>query len=455
MNDESARLTIRSPWRNIAIFLGLYAIILALLIDIKPLWLDEVRQLSTTVGTNWHDLVQRVLDEAGQVPLGYFVQHGLISLAGYSVLIARLPSLLAGIGSLWIFLLLCRRLAIRASALAAWLWLLCPLTLRYSLEARPYMQAMFFANLAVLLQIELGKRSRAAWFVALAACLVAAVYSQPFAIFGPLGFAGWSTWQKRNTRYVALTFGAYALAGLSFLPWLLTTHARWAHDLARRDWRFEPNMSLLGVLFRECVGDGYFAAAPVLILAVYGAYKILRQPHCDARTPLIAGVISSVFCVFFADATFNYFFAIRQVMYMLPFLLILVAEGARILWQHHRVSALALLITFAGASITKDYSYLADDTENWERLSTVLMDSAGEGCILLPPGNTLVLYQFFRPEVQQRLCANDLAARVVTPVHHYTSQGTTRVRAELSAHGMTLESTESVGFANIEVYVRR
>src|SRR5580700_11398289 len=98
MNDESARLP---PWRHVAIFLGLYVVILPLLIDIRPLWLDEVRQLGATVGSNWHDLVQHVLDEAGQVPLGYFVQHWLISLAGYSVLIARLPSLLAGIGSLW------------------------------------------------------------------------------------------------------------------------------------------------------------------------------------------------------------------------------------------------------------------------------------------------------------------------------------------------------------------
>jgi hypothetical protein len=155
------------------------------------------------------------------------------------------------------------------------------------------------------------------------------------------------------------------------------------------------------------------------------------------------------------DVAFKYFFAIRQVMYMLPFLLILVAEGARSWWQHHRVSTLILLIAFAGGSITKDYKYLADHSENWERLSTALVDSAGGGCILLPVGNTIELYRFFRPEIQQHLCSCDLAARVVTPVHHYTSQSTTRVRAELSAHGMTLESTDTVGFANIEVYVKR
>src|SRR4029077_8879975 len=119
------------------------------------------------------------------------------------------------------------------------LWVICPLSLRYSLEGRPYMQAMFFAMLAVLSQVELCKTNKLVWAFLLAVCLGAAVYSQPYSLFGPLGYAVCSTWQRRDSKYFALTYSAYALAALPFVPWLVLVKDRWVHAIDSNHWRFD------------------------------------------------------------------------------------------------------------------------------------------------------------------------------------------------------------------------
>ena len=395
---------------------------------------------------------------AGGAPLGYFGQQWLISIAGSGVRTARLPSVFAGVGSLAVLLLICKKLALRRRtvALAASLWIVCPLALRYSLEGRPYMQAMLFAMLAVLAQIELRETRRTVWAFALAGCLAAAVYSQPFAVFAPLGFTLCSTWQSRDPKYAKLTYAAYAVAGLSFLPWLLAAHAHWVDAIARNRGTFELTPSLLLVLLRESVGDGYFAAVPAILLATYGAREFAQQPRRDSRVPFVTAILSSVVFVLLADARFNYFFAIRQVIYMLPFLLLTVAEGATSLWDRHRGAAAILVIVFIAASVTKDYRHITDRNEDWDRLSGVLIQSVEGGCILLPDGDDAARYAVLRPDIAHHLCDANLSARVIMPVHSYTDPRASGLAVKaLSARGMTQLSTEEVGFAKVEVFARR
>ena len=438
---------------------GAYLVLLLLLISTKPLWLDELIQLQATSGTSFRQLLQHVIQNAGGAPLGYVVQHWFLSVLGTNSASARLPSVLAGAGSLGIFLLMHRRLALRGCILATGLWIICPMTFRYSLEGRPYMQAMLLAMLAVLAQVRLRETCKASWAILLAACLIATVYSQPYAVFGILGFAACDTWQHRDLKYLTLTCGAYALAGVAFLPWLLTAQAGWVGSISHTHGGFQWNLPLAAVLFRECVGDGYFAAVPTALLGVYGAHVCIRRTRHDPRTPLVAAIVSSIVFALLADARFNYFFAIRQVFYMVPFLLLLVAEGAATLWERrHRSLTIVLVMAFAVASVTKNYHHLADHNEDWDRLSGALIKGVDGGCILLPGGESEVIaaiYGSFRPEISGRLCTSWLAARVIMPVHSYTDPAGALLTAdELSARGMVRVSAERIGFARVETFER-
>ena len=446
---------VRSRRRAVAVCLVLYAVALLIMIGARPLWLDEVIQLSVTKNTNWHDMLQHVKQNPGGAPLGYATQHWLISIVGGGVLSARLLSLLAGLGTLGVLLRLAKELELRGSVFAACLWMVCPLALRYSLEGRPYMQAMLFASLAVLAQIKLRKTSNLMWAVVLAACLCAAVYSQPYAVLGPLGFSLCSAWQRRDFKYVALTYGAYAIAALSFLPWWFAAHLPWADTVVREGSRFELIPSLR-VLLRECFGDGYAAAIPVLLLVLYGAREFAWRPLRDQRMQLLAGVISGAGCALVGDALSNYFFAMRQVIYILPFLLLLVADAAASLWNRRRTMALIAVAALAGASLAKDCRYFADHREDWQRLSDVLVGAAEHGCVLLPGGDSSALYEVFRPDIRQYLCTSGSAARVIMPVHAYTDPGAVRLQTQrLLDRGLRQVSTKRIGFATVAVFEKR
>ncbi len=434
----------------------LYGAALLVLVNLRPLWLDEVIQLSGTCGTTSRGVLRHVIDNAGGAPFAYLAQHWWMSVAGCGVLAARFPSALAGAASLAAFVLLGKKLGVRGMPLAAALWIACPLLLRYSLEARPYMQATLLALLAVLAQIKLRDTGRVAWAAVLAACLAAGVYSQPFAPFAPLGFALWSAWRQRDPKYSILTCAAWVAAGLSFVPWILAAQTHWTQAIARSRAGFDWKPSLALVIVKEFAGDGYLASVPLFLLALYSLGVALRKARGDARMGLLAAAFSGVALALLADAWFNYFFAIRQVMFGAPFLLLLAADGAAALWERRRVPALLLVLVFAGASVDKNYRYLGDRNENWDRLSAALAGAADSGCILFPAGDSAALYEVFRPGIGRRLCGSALAARVIVPIHSYTAPESARAAAQaLSTRGFTQSSAERLGFARLDIFERR
>jgi hypothetical protein len=282
-----------------------------------------------------------------------------MSIAGCSIWTARVLSVVAGAGSLALLVVVSKQLRLPRSTmfLGASFWAVCPLAVRYSLEGRPYMQALLFAPGAVAAQLQFGRTGKIRWAVGLAACLAAAVYSQPFAVFAPLGFSVWNAWQSRsNLKYVVLTFAAYAVAGLSFMPWLMVAHSHWREAIAQSHGGFVWTPSLVLLLFRECVGDGYPTAVPITVLAAAGVFAVARRPFRHPRLPVLTAVLAGVLLGLVADAKFNYFFAMRQVIYMVPFLLLLAAEGVTVLWANwrYRVPVGVFAAVFVAAAITKD-----------------------------------------------------------------------------------------------------
>ncbi len=428
-------------WRWVLVCLVLYGCLVA----VRPLWLDEVIQLSVTTQTEWRDVFAQVKQNPGGVPLGYAAQRSVISIAGPGTIAARLPSLMAGLGSLVVLLLIAKELGVRGSAIAALLWMVCPLSLRYALEGRPYMLGLLFASVAVFAQIRLAKTANPGWAGVLALSLTAAVYSQPYALLAPVGFSIASAWQKRDPRHAVLTFGAYALAALAFLPWFVEARAPGADAVVRIRSGFEWGPSLR-VLLRESFGDGYLAAIPVLLLALCGARR--------EKIPLVAAVAAGMGGARAADALADYFFAIRQAIYVLPALLLLACDAAVRLWERQRVAAAVAVALIAGASVGKDVRYFADRSEDWDRLAEALASESG--CILIAGEEPAALYEVFRPEIGRRLCGAGLADRVIMPVHRYTTASAEQRQAQKLLHaGLRAAGSQRVGFARIELFVRQ
>ena len=421
---------------------GLYCAVLLALAPVKPLWLDEIIELHVTSA----NALQKIAETPGGAPLGYAGQLLLRPFRGTNpIWESRLPSVAAGVACLVAFLLLCRReLKGRETIVVAGaLWFICPLALRYSLESRPYMQGMLFAILAVLAQLRLGEKTSVARFFSLALSLAAAIWSQPFALFAPLVFSAWEVARRRDTKLASLTAGAYAMAVLSFVPWYLHAQHYWSTAVLPNRGGFHLDAYLFTTLLRECVGDGYPAAIAAMLAAAYGAIR--------TRSALALVVLGTVALALAADARSHYFFATRQIIYMLPFLLILMAQGLVLLWKRYAPVAVALGIVFAAASLTKDYRHLADHNEDWVKLTAVVRNALDGGCLLTPTRDEAPLYSMIDPGMSRYVCGTNLANRLVVPITTYSGQD---VMDMLRINGFRELSSTRAGFANVKVFAR-
>lgn len=98
--------------------------------------------------------------QAGAVPLGYLAQAAAIRIFGLSAFSGRLPSALSSLASCAGVYFLARRAAIRWPLLAAVAFAVCPLQLRYALEARGYALALALSVYSTLLLFLILERPR-------------------------------------------------------------------------------------------------------------------------------------------------------------------------------------------------------------------------------------------------------------------------------------------------------
>jgi 4-amino-4-deoxy-L-arabinose transferase-like glycosyltransferase len=434
-----------------------YPAILFSLVTVRPLWLDEVIQLAGTTSSNWHTLIQYVRQNPGGAPLGYFTQHWLISIAGFNILTARFVSVLAGAISMVLFVILARRLGMTLAtvSIAACFWIVCPLLLRYSLEGRPYTQGLCFALAAILCQLRLSATGSVRWAVAFTICLSAAVYSQSFAVFACLGFSLYDA-RHASKRCRLLTIAAYIAAALLFMPWFIWAAFHWHKAIIQSQTGFQWRLSLILVVIKECAGDGYAAALPILVLASRRGWSISRRSAIDLRQSLVWIVLCSVALPLIIDAWFNYFFASRQLIYAIPFLLLLAADEVLFLWntKRARIPCIAVLAIFAIGSIAKDHNYLSDKRENWQRLAAQIDQTIKDGCLILPAGDSGRLYSVFKADLVHRLCGRKiLSHRVVLVKNSYTdSQSVQAIQVMLASSKFLRTAVDQVGFGEIDVY---
>lgn len=337
-------------------------------LGVRPLWADELLQLSGAREGTWNALIRWAQVLPGGVPLPLALQKLSILLFGWSNWAVRLPAALFGIGSAVLFWKLAKgRLAAGAMFLAM------PMLFRYSTEGRMYSEALFFVLLCWWAQ--------ARWVQVGAAVL--AVYSSPFALF-PL---------------LAISPVAAIVAGAALLPWWLVQRGVQAVQGSTAVYQFAWRQLNPLLLLREFTGGGYWCGVSLLALAVLGK----RMEYGPMLGASLAGPVV-------ADAVAGYFFAVRQWLFALPGLVLLADRGVRSRWGF-----CALSVFLAGA-VAKDVRMTFFAAEDWGLAARAIRTEVGRGaCLVVAPAEQLAYYSFYEPSLGARACGAGPAVLAVSP----------------------------------------
>jgi hypothetical protein len=431
--------------------LAAYLLLLVILAGIRPFWLDEVHQLSDTWRADVPLVIQHVRENPGSVPLGYLAQNRVLAVAGLSRVSARLTSILSAVAGLFIFLQIARRIGCRWPFAAGLLWIIIPLSLRYAVEARSYMQAQAFSLAALWCLIGLLEQPSLRYSAGLALALTLSIYTQPYSALPILGAAVWLLTRPAARKAASYALAASTTSAILFLPWLFARAASWQVQNAGQGFAIQPKLPLL--IVRELAGDGYLCSIPLLILASVGLSSPRIKPA--VRACLAGGVIAAVGATILSDAAFHYFFAIRQVLFALPWILLLAAEGiACLLKARWKWPAVALSAVLAAAALGKNIAYFSDHSEDWQAAARALAASAQPpSCIAYTDDRSPRLYALFETALPARTCRGFSAEQILVPATRYTSADQlSALRAELARTGYASVDARSSGGTRIEIF---
>ncbi len=394
--------------------MAFYTLIAIACSSLRPLWLDEVIQLTVSRAASGPDFMQRISTNPGAAPLGYLSQRPLALAFGSSLPWPRIPAVLFSVLSFWTLLLVLKEL--RLCMHAAWLFLLLPLQFRYATEARPYSEAMFFSLLATLGVLKLYDKPR--WS---AACLTiaasaATLYTQPYAILSVCGVMFWCA--RQNWKRAAIGSACIAMAVLAFTPWYVMETRAWT--LGIHDQGYPPfhwTFGLAADVFKSLSGDGFLCSIALLILIV----SALRA-NSPARGLMLSAVLFSLAGALAGDAFKNYFFASRQILFAVPAVAILATLGFARLYSKSKAIATTVAVILLISALQKDLTMQLNSKEDWPAAARAVSQIANDtgACLQAVPAGTLDLYDLFEPGLPEKRCRDPLPARIALISDLYT-----------------------------------
>ena len=431
------------PRTGLFLFLAVYGGVLAALLPVLSLWLDEIMDLMVVRRSGLRELLAGVAVNSGNAPLNYMIQFWTVHAFGYSAFTGRLPEAIFSLVSCVGIYVLARRLCLRWPLLAVAVFAFFPLQFRYALEARPYSLALCLSIWSTVAFFRLLDQPRSMARAALYTLSVAAgIYVLPFTLFVAVAHLAWVR------REMLLPVGsAIAIAGVAFVPWYLRAVANWRADpvvaLAREtvSWRVIP------MILHEMIGAGYFGTALVIVGVVAGfAFGFAKCWFW------LLYLLVPVFAALAADAAFGYFPAIRQIIFMLGPLALLFAVGVESLFARWPKFAMALAAALLVTSVTANFNFFHRPREDWRAAATIL---ASEPCVMYSPLDSGPYYSFFFPELVQRNCAAG-APREALAISPYTLNNAFAERQrELIGAGYVKTAELNPVTPRVEIYVRR
>jgi uncharacterized membrane protein len=406
------------------VFLPIYALALFFLAPQLSLWLDEILTVIGAVEPSTEALMDYIKTVPGGSPLAFLAPRWTIQALGYSVFAARLPSALASIAACPAIYRLAQRMKLRTPLLAVIVFALWPLQLRYALEARPYALALALSVWSTEIFLSLSERSSRTWLYATLTTLAA--LTQPYALFVSAAHFAWALLYDR--KFLSGAVAGVAVPVIALIPWYLHFRADWAPvNAAQQLAVFDPKSAL--VFLHEISGSGYAGAA----ILFAGIALALRR----AQPFWVLSVTIPVAAVFVTNAMVHYFFATRQLIFLIPALaLLFVLGGSRL-----------LLMAFLAASIYEDIQWFRKPRENWQAAADVIQREVTGGACATFLADTTPVYLFFHPQLAGQVCRGSEDRIVIATSPYIPSRN-------YAPPNLTLKSGQSFNGPRVEVYAK-
>jgi uncharacterized membrane protein len=426
------------------LFLAVYAVVLAVLLPRLSLWLDEILTLAGVRQPDLASLISYIETFAGGTLLAFAAPRAVIEVVGYSVFAARLASALASVAACVGVYVLARRLAIGRPLVVVAVFALCPLQFRYAMEVRPYSLALalsIWATVTFFAMQDEGRRRRGWLYAAYAALAMAGGLALAYSLFVIGAHAAWAIVNRKRAVAVACA-ASLAAGGLALLPWYLHFQPHWAAvtaDMRLGGW----NEGALGVFLKELTGAGYVGTALI------GAGAFFGLKRAGFGSIWIYWLVFPIVLVPVANVVFGYFFAVRQMIYVLAPLAVLFAAGAATL----RAKGHVLLALFLAASLYEDVNWFRKPREDWQAAAAAIPP---QGCVSFVPQDAELMYTYFRPELAARQCPLGPPADggpVVLAISPYDPYDAYRATREaLDSTGYAQQSGLEFAGPRVEVY---
>lgn len=449
----------RSPAAALVVCYGL--VVLAAL-TIRPLWLDEVIQLTGTTSASVASMIRWVPDVmVGGVPLAFLTQRPFVLAGGPSAFWARLPSALFSVASCWLLVMLCRELKVPRSltTLAAGIFMIVPVQFRNATEARPYSEALCFTLLSL---VAIAKWTNLPSLGTLSLCLLATVaglYTQPYMALAVCGWCAWSIlsgFRSGDRLRAVAPVACLCISLLLFLPWYLWSSPQWDANIQRSELpKFHWTASLTQDVFKGISGGSFLCSAAFLVLVLTGVWcssVAIRGPLLCSASFVMVGALA-------IDSWRDYFFASRQFLFALPALSILAAVGLEAAWRKNKLMGSAIACTFLIAALTNNVTMQVNAKENWPAAARALAEVSQDGyCLQMAEshGAGVNLYSVFVPRLAYGICGNLTAQSRVALVSNLATQAKTLNTSEeqLRRLGFAVRKTIAVGGTTIEMETR-
>ena len=433
---------------------------LTLCATLRPLQLDEVLQLLGTRTPRLPSVFDWMRYSPGSVPGGYVTQWALMRMAGFSNVVARLPSIAAWALTVFAMLRIGMRMGMRRVDVLAMVTAVTPMLFRYAIEGRPYLPAFCLMALATMMLLQFVDMADgpAFWQLGVYALLLAtAPLMQGTAASVTLAHALFVLTDRsmRRNRSRQIAIGAAIVVSLGPpIAWSLHMRGAWAAAIVHDGYTFTFGLRTAGGFLKDISGGGLTLTALLIAGACWGLVGP-RVPR-SAKYLLSLTVLTAICGALASDAVAGYFTSPRQAIYSLCGLVTLGVAG----WERFRsrfpLPAMLALGLFASVSLAKDVSVVRSK-ENWQDASQMIVDAVGQGFCVEPASNLtapLNLYSFFNPAVEAHRCtAGD---GKVALVHSIFTPRADRdaAAATLAGRGFVRTGTSASGGTTLERYIK-
>ncbi len=400
------------------------------------LWLDEAGVAYAARAESLGDMLSVVRSHVLAMPLDYLIVW-LVGRFSQTELALRIPAALWGCLTLYLAYRFFRRFTSRSPAILGLLFLtLSPLHIQYSQEVRFYASLVFWYLLASLLLWDaLQQPTRGRWILFCGAGICGVLF-HPYVLFSLINglvwflLAGPALWKdaERRVRYML----SACLVLLAFLGGYLTFSASNFFNIPL----FAFENSFLTAIATGFGWLPFFAGQPGLswvwgflfgAMQILGAWTVIKANPRSPLAGLVYSLLIQLAAVLGSDLLGKYFFAPRQLLFMLPALSLLAGIGlsaiiARVAdcvrpvtnrlspgeLQHGVFTAATLVVILS--SLPALGFYYDDDKGNSRQTVQAILETWQPGdTILVTPGYEGFVYKYYieyvhrRPEISARL----------------------------------------------------